>query len=159
VTSVRKADMAEITGAEEMTGATLNLVETLFPHTWTVSLPKREPFPYSVVASEDMVTPFYIDVGFTDMGERSYVSLREAAHLVKSAQAGRLEVYTEKELKESEERSVCVNTSYTYSRDTSREFTIVEELGVGPHNILLSCESILVTTVPATQKKKTRFYF
>jgi hypothetical protein len=127
-------------------GTVLNMYEPLDPTTWSLSLQQRDVVPLKTFTDTiHFPRPVFVDVGFTETGERLYVSLEEAIKASKSDDGGKkeLEVWHEAKVK-GIEMAVMSTASYGYG-SSYNSWTVIEELGLGTNKFVLCNEAILTT--------------
>jgi len=116
----------------------LVLVDLLNPKKWVLTHTDGI-VPYGDFSHVQLSTPIFIDVGFTETGERLYISLNDANTLLSKHSQQMLNMYSEKEVKLLDVKILASRYNYkSYS-----DFTIIDELCIGANKFVLSNESVL----------------
>eukprot|EP01126_Amoeba_proteus_P057165 TRINITY_DN7256_c0_g1_i6.p1 TRINITY_DN7256_c0_g1~~TRINITY_DN7256_c0_g1_i6.p1 ORF type:complete len:298 (+),score=48.42 TRINITY_DN7256_c0_g1_i6:28-894(+) len=120
----------------------LNLVDPLLPETWTYTTDQGNLKPFKTICENIPSENWFIDIGHNGRGERFYVSLNEAHE----KESGPLTQYSEQELQKLKIEHRTVMARYHY-KDSNSHFTIVSELSVGTHKLLLSNALVLLSNI------------
>jgi len=121
----------------------INVADPFEPKTWTVSYgTTKKPFHECVPKTKEKI---FIDIGHDELGRRQYVSLVEATR-----HHGTIAMHTEEQVK-AEQSYRTIFARYFYKKGVYNDYTIIEELAVGNHKVILSNASILESRKALTE--------
>jgi hypothetical protein len=122
----------------------LGLVDHLYPSTWTVTFASN-PNPQPLTSCPDLLaglgTSVYFDIGFDAMGRRRYVSVADAIPVLVRQPPVAIRVLNEGQLPGVPK---VYFARRKYGTNEYNDYTVVEDLSVGPNLILLANHDVLL---------------